>query len=85
MLDNLRNQPGDQPIFIEEETPKEESTADFLEVKPKPPKRRRTFDQLTGTTALQRFILAVMLFVMVCLAGTALLVLTGKVIPNFLF
>ena len=62
MLDNLRNQSGDKPIFIEEEAPKEESPADFLEVKPKPPKRRRTFDQITGTTALQRFILAVMLF-----------------------
>ncbi len=54
---------------------------------PKPPRsvnRVRSFDQITGMTAQQRFILAVMLLVMVCLLGTMFLVITGKMVPSFL-
>ena len=82
MLDNLRNQSGDTPFFQEEE-PQPESE----DKKPKVVHHRSgwTFDQLTGTTAFQRFILALMLFVMICLIGFMLLVLTGKLIPNFLY
>jgi len=82
MLDNLR----DQASFLEEEQPPEtnkpiEHTSPKL---PKERKPRRSFDQVTGMTAKQRFILAVMLLVMVCLLGIMLLVITGKVIPSFL-
>jgi hypothetical protein len=35
---------------------------------------------MTGTTARQRFVLALMLLVMVCLLGIILLVVTGKVV-----
>jgi hypothetical protein len=81
MFDNLRNEAG----FIEEEEPAEEV------VQPKPSavrrvyKRPRTFDQLTGTTPFQRFVLASMLLVMVCLIGVTLLLLTEKVVPSFLY
>lgn len=81
MFDNLRNESG----FIEEEEPPQE-------VAPQKPgavrpvyRRRRTFDQVTGTTPFQRFVLASMLLVMVCLIGVALLLLTEKIVPSFLY
>lgn len=81
MFDNLRNEAG----FIEEQEPTEE----VVQQKPgavKPLyKRRRTFDQVTGTTPFQRFVLASMLLVMVCLAGFMLLLFTEKIVPSFLY
>ncbi len=72
MLDNLRN----QSAFQEEE--------DNLDTKlpepPKPERPRRSFDQITGMTGPQRFILAVMLFMIVLLLGVTLLLLSGKVV-----
>jgi hypothetical protein len=75
MLDNLRNQASFQP----EEEPQPTS----LPEPPQPPKPRRTFDQITGMTAQQRFMLSVMLLVMVCLLGSIFLVILGKVILPF--
>jgi hypothetical protein len=76
MLDNLRNQASFQP----------EEPLDFETAKPsKPPRRRRTLNQMTGTTAQQRFILALMLAMIVCLLGTILLLFTGKIAPSFTF
>jgi hypothetical protein len=72
MLDNLRNESSFQP---DEPEPMEIIQPEH----PKPPKRRRSFDQMTGTNARQRFMLALMLLVMVCLLGVILLVFTGKV------
>ncbi|HEY5269962.1 MAG TPA: hypothetical protein VII97_06465 [Anaerolineales bacterium] len=69
MLDNLR----DQASFQEEE-PLDPNA-------PKPPKPRRSFDQITGMTAQQRFALAVMLSIMVCLLGTVFLLISGKIVP----
>jgi len=74
MLDNLR----DQSSFQEEEDALETNT-------PKPPSQRHGFDRITGTSARQRFALAVMLSIMVCLVGTMLLVISGKMVPEFLF
>jgi hypothetical protein len=74
MLDNLR----DQAVFTDEEP-----------LEPEPPKptrkrrRRSGFDQMTGTTAPQRFFLAVLLAVVVCLVGVAFLFLTGKIVLPF--
>jgi len=80
MLDNLRDQP-EVSIFNEEEAPPEE-----IEEKPGRIRRpHRTFDQMTGTTAFQRFVLSVMIFITVCLLGFMFLVLTGKLNPSFLF
>ncbi len=74
MLDNLR----DQTSFQEEDEPLDPNA-------PKPPKPRRSFDQITGMTAQQRFALAVMLSVVVCLLGTMFLFLSGKMVPSFMF
>ncbi|MDP2994850.1 MAG: hypothetical protein Q8N46_06990 [Anaerolineales bacterium] len=75
MLDNLR----DQASFQEEEEEPLDPNA------PKPPKPRRSFDQITGMTARQRFAMAVMLSIMVCLLGTMLLLIYGKMVPSFMF
>jgi hypothetical protein len=79
MLDNLRKETDDTSFFTEEEQPPEEP-----EQKPRKVRRHRTFDQITGMTAFQRFILAMMLLITVCLLGSMLLILTGKVVPTFL-
>ncbi len=75
MLDNLRNQATFEP---DEED--EEKIEAVQPPQPKPRKPRRSFDQVTGTTDKQRLALAVMLLVMVCLLGTMLLIITGKVV-----
>jgi hypothetical protein len=83
MLDNLRDQSSGTPFFKEEEP-----VPETPEQKPKKVVRRRgrrTFDQVTGTSAFQRFVLAVMLLVMVCLLGVMLLVFTGKIVLTFLY
>jgi hypothetical protein len=78
MLDNLRSQTSFQP---DEEPP--------APIQPQKPKRRRqpprSLDQITGMKAPQRFMLAVMLLMMVCLLGVILLVITGKVVPPLSF
>jgi len=77
MLDNLRN----QAFFQAEEEPLDPDAPK----PPKPRKPRRSFNQITGMTAQQRFALAVMLLVVVCLLGTLLLLISGKMVPSFLF
>ena len=77
MLDNLRDQAAQSPMF-QEQAPKPE-----LPDQPKPPKARRSFDQVTGMTALQRFTLVFMLFIIVLLVGVTLLILTNKVVLPF--
>ena len=79
MLDNLRS--DSQADFIPLEEPEQVPTAPVVEKT----KIKRSFDQVTGTTALQRFILATLMLVTVCLVGFLLLVLMGKIVPNFLF
>jgi hypothetical protein len=71
MLDNLRN----QATFKDEEQPEI-----IQPEQPKPPKPSRSFDQMTHTTDKQRLLLALMLLIMVCLAGIILLVFSGKVV-----
>jgi len=73
MLDNLRSQTSFQPD--------EEPPVSIDPEKPKRPKKRRSIDQITGMNATQRFMIAMMLLIMVCLLGVILLVLTGKIIP----
>ena len=75
MVDNLR----EQASFTEDEEHLNPNDPRVV----KPPKVRRTFDQVTGMSAAQRFILLVMLSVMVVLLGTMFLVLSGKVVPPF--
>lgn len=75
MLDNLRDQASFEPG---EELP------DFgPPKKTKPPRQRRSFDQLVGMTAPQRFVLAVMVLAMVCLLSVMCLLVTEKVVLPF--
>lgn len=72
MLDNLR----DQATFKDDEPLEPEA--------PQPERRRRRrqgFDQVTGTTPQQRFLLALMFFMVVFLMGLVFLFLTGKIVP----
>jgi|WetSurMetagenome_2_1015567.scaffolds.fasta_scaffold430693_1 hypothetical protein len=72
MLDNLREETSFQP---DEDTDSQGSLEN-----PRPRIRRKTIDQITGTTGFQRFVLTFMLFTMVSLIGVLILVVTGKVI-----
>ncbi len=78
MLDNLRDQASSSSLFHEEEPPPE------FQKQPKAPRPHRTFDQRIGITAFQRFLLAFMFFIIVLMLGSALLLVTGKVVPPFL-
>ncbi len=71
MLKDLRNEATFEPG---EEDPPEVSHPE----QPKPPKPRRSLDQITHTNDKQRLMLALMLLVIVCLGGVILLVMTGK-------
>jgi Trk-type K+ transport system membrane component len=79
MLDNLRDQASSSPLFQPEEEPPEKSPK-----KPKVRSPRRSFDRTIGMNAQQRFLLVFMLFVFVAILGSALLLVTGKVVPPFL-
>lgn len=72
MLDNLRNQASFED---------DEFTPEPAEPQPKPKKRSRTIDQMTGMNAKQRFFLAVMLLVVVCLMGFMFLMVMDKIVP----
>jgi hypothetical protein len=76
MLDNIR----DQASFQDDQEPPDQKES-------RPPRQRRqlrSVDEMTHMTARQRFALAVMLLVVVCLLGTMLLIISGKVVPPFM-
>jgi hypothetical protein len=78
MLDNLRDSASQSPYFQQDEEPIPESGG------PVAPPPRRSLDQITGMTPQQRFIIAVMLLVVVCLLGTMAMMVLGKfVVPFF--
>jgi uncharacterized protein involved in exopolysaccharide biosynthesis len=76
MLDNLRDQAASSPYFQKEEEP-------VLDKEPQAPPPRKTIDQLTGMNARQRFILSAMFFVVVCLLGSMVLLVTGRFVLPF--
>ncbi len=78
MLDDLRNQP-ETAFFQEEESPSEEP-----DQKPGKVRRKRSFDQVVGMNAFQRFVLSVMLLITVCLLGFMLLFFTDSIYLPFL-
>ncbi len=72
MLDNLRDSASQSPLFQEEPAP------------PQPPEqgRKRPSDgPFLGLTPAQRFVVALMIFMMVCVLGTVLLLVTQKIAP----
>jgi hypothetical protein len=70
--DSFREQ-ADDNVFVEPEKP--------AEAAPAAPKRRarRRRGNFLGMTAVQRFIIAVMLLFMICLLGTLCLLVTQKI------
>ena len=77
MLDNLR----DQASFQEEQKPPEHKK----NREPRQRRQYRSFDEITHMTAQQRFALAVMLLIIVTLLGIMLLVISGKIVPSFMY
>jgi hypothetical protein len=70
--DSFREQ-ADDNVFLEPEKPTEAAPAT-------PPRRaRRQRGNFLGMTAVQRFIIAVMLLFMTCLLGTLCLLVTQKI------
>jgi hypothetical protein len=76
MLDNLRDQASSSPFFQEQE-PLPEQQEEALPAK-------RSLDQIIGMNAQQRFIIALMLLMIVCVLGVMLLVVTGRMSLPFL-
>ena len=72
MLDNLRESANQSPFFQENQTPPEQKT-------PQGRRRASTPGTFLGLTPVQRFILALMLFMMVCVLGSFLLIATEKI------
>jgi hypothetical protein len=70
--DSFREQ-ADDNVFVEPEKP--------VEAAPTPSRRRarRRQGNFLGMTAPQRFIIAIMLLMMVCLLGTLCLLVTQKI------
>jgi hypothetical protein len=71
MLDELREQ-ASSTSFVEEEQPPT----------PRAPYRERRF---LGMTAFQRFFIALMMLMIICILGTFILVVAEKVVPGFLY
>jgi len=73
--DSFRQQ-ADDNVFQEPEKPAEETVSGI------PYRRsRRKRGNFLGMTAMQRFIIAVMLLMMTCLLGTFCLLVTQKIVP----
>ncbi|MBN2387944.1 MAG: hypothetical protein JXB85_13075 [Anaerolineales bacterium] len=80
MLDNLRDQASSSAYFQEEEGDAPSYEAQPVTASP----ARRSIDEITGMGASQRFILAAIFLMFVCLLGSVLLVITGRVVLPFL-
>lgn len=67
---------ADDNVFVEPEKPTEEVPAVGL-----PSRTRRKQGNFLGMTALQRFIIAVMILMMTCLLGIFFLLVTQRIVP----
>jgi hypothetical protein len=73
MLNDLRDQAASSQF--------EEGVIPIQEVKPP----KRSLSQVLSMNAKQRFILSMMLLFVVCLLGVMCLLVTGKLVPPFLY
>lgn len=71
MLDNLRDEANSKPFFEDEEQPAETGPVIMSE----PPRSGR----FLGMTPMQRFVIAILMMVMVCVLGMMCLLITGKI------
>ena len=72
MLDNLRESASQSPFFQEEPKPPEQQPS---------PRRKKVTPPgyFLGLTPVQRFVIALMLFLMVCVFGSFILLATEKI------
>jgi hypothetical protein len=75
MFDNLREDAASTPFYEEEESAKFQPVADKKTFFPTPSSSRR----ILGMTGVQRFVIAFMFFMAVCLVGGMALLVTGKI------
>jgi hypothetical protein len=71
MLDNLRESASQSPFFQDQPDPDEEKKASR--------RRRKDSGHFLGMTPVQRFVIALMLFMMVCVFGSFILLATEKI------
>ena len=78
MLDNLRDDSESKPFFQDES---DESPSSLRATLPEPRRASSSSSggRILGMTAVQRFVLSVMLLVMVCVLGVMLLLITEKI------
>ncbi len=74
MFDNLREQANSTPFYEDEAQFRE---AEGLSVPA--PRRRASGGQFLGMTPFQRFVLALLLLIAVCVLGSMLLLVFGKI------
>ncbi len=74
MLDDLRDQAQDSPFFEDNQ-----GGFEYEEALPYPAERK-----FLGMTAAQRLVIAAMLFMMTCILGALILLVTEKIVPPFL-
>lgn len=74
MFDDLRN--SDQPMFEGEQVNKPQPV---LTATNRPVAKKKKSSKILGMTAAQRFILATLMFLMVCIVGMTVLFVTGKI------
>ena len=70
MFDNLREEANSSPFY--------ENEAQFQSAEEPGPVAPRSSGRILGMTPLQRFFIALMLMIMVCLVGAMFLLVTGK-------
>ena len=76
MLDNLRESASQSPFFQEDQPPPEKQPSFRT-------RRRRSSGPFLGMTPVQRFVVALMLFLMTCMLGTLCLLVTEKIVIRF--
>ena len=80
MLDDLREDAGELDFFDDEEEAKDEYGYEYKKTSAPAPREKLLF----GMTAVQRFVIAVMLMMTVCILGTFALLITNKIYLPFL-
>lgn len=81
MFDDLRKDSESSAYFQTPKAEEESAPAPTLITRAMPRRAQKTALKLPRLTPVQRLILAMLLFAMVCVSGLMLLLLTGKIVP----
>jgi hypothetical protein len=81
MFDDLRNSSGgDQDSFFKDDELEIEPLLENRPVKSSLPAMKFNSNNFMGMNALQRFVISTLLFLMVCILGTMLLLVTERIV-----